>query len=91
MKKFISITIIASLALFLLQIIWISNTYDAYKEDSLVKIENTFSIAISKEVVYRSYNKNHKNVKDVVTIKYAKDIPRKMQNIKEICRSFDKK
>lgn len=74
MKKIITVTIIASLALFLLQIIWISNTYYAYKEDSLVKIENTFSIALGKDVSCRKTNLSYSKYSNKVYYKYAKDM-----------------
>lgn len=74
MKRIMFIAIIGCLFLFMLQGIWIYNTYKLHKREFLRETEKTFAISMGQEVWYRLNNKNYANSNNVVTYKYAKDM-----------------
>jgi two-component system sensor histidine kinase len=55
MKKVIYIAIIAAIAMFCLQGLWIGNMYRAYVTQTIGTIENVMSVSIGKEIAFRRH------------------------------------
>lgn len=55
MRKVIYIAIIAAIAIFCLQGLWIGNMYRAYVTQTIGMIENVMSVSIGKEIAFRRY------------------------------------
>lgn len=55
MRKVIYIAIIAAIAIFCLQGLWIGNMYRAYVTQTIGTIENVMSVSIGKEIAFRRH------------------------------------
>lgn len=55
MRKVIYIAIIAAIAIFCLQGLWIGNMYRAYVTQTIRTIENVMSVSIGKEIAFRRH------------------------------------
>lgn len=55
MRKVIYIAIIAAIAMFCLQGLWIGNMYRAYVTQTIGTIENVMSVSIGKEIAFRRH------------------------------------
>ena len=55
MRKVIYIAIIAAIAMFCLQGLWIGNMYRAYVTQTIRTIENVMSVSIGKEIAFRRH------------------------------------
>lgn len=74
MKRIMFIAIIGCLLLFMLQGIWIYNTYKLHKREFLRETEKAFAISMGQEIWYRMNDRNYANSNNRVTYKYAKDM-----------------
>lgn len=73
MRKSICTTILATVILFILQIIWIHNMYLSYMQEQSLKVKDSFSVCLEKELHSRNNKKNFvDSQKPRVTIKAAK-------------------
>ena len=54
MKRFVLVPIIAAIAIFFLQGIWLDNTWKDYRKTTVAKIEQALSVSIGTEVVIRA-------------------------------------
>lgn len=61
MKKVIYIAIIAAIAMFCLQGLWIGNMYRAYVTQTIGTIENVMSVSIGKEIAFRRHASPYKD------------------------------
>lgn len=73
MRNSICTTILATVILFILQIIWVHNMYLSYTKEQSLKVKDSFSICLEKELHSRNNKKNFvDSQKPRVTIKAAK-------------------
>ena len=61
MRKVIYIAIIAAIAMFCLQGLWIGNMYRAYVTQTIGTIENVMSVSIGKEIAFRRHASPYKD------------------------------
>lgn len=61
MRKVIYIAIIAAIAIFCLQGLWIGNMYRAYVTQTIGTIENVMSVSIGKEIAFRRHASPYKD------------------------------
>lgn len=82
MKSSIYTTILATIILSCLQIMWIYNMYQTYVQEQHLKVNNLFSICMDKELHLRNNNDEGfvDPLKPRVIVKYAKDMSPEERN-----------
>lgn len=83
MKIVSSITLVACLSIFSLQLIWIHNSYLSYKADFMKEINNNLVTSVGKEVGYRALGTNHGKKKNNIYYKRADEMtPQEQEMLK---------